>query len=175
MCFWSENLSLYWSCLKGTNEIHEKTMLENAVSGNLFFFICFLTFGGFLLPWVIFVTETFWLFLVTDSYFTSSSPLTNAPFIYYIYIYITYIYIYTYMYIHIYIYIYIYVYIYIYICMCIRGAMAWITKKSCVTLFQVWSLKKKFLFLLLGWKDRADVNQQKHTQKIQSLNRIRIM
>ena len=35
-----------------------------------------------------------------------------------------------------------------------RGAMA---GKSCVALFPLWSLKKKFV--------RADVNQQKHTQK----------
>ena len=43
--------------------------------------------------------------------------------------------------------------------------MAGITQKICVTLFPLWSLKKNFV--------RADVNQQKHTQKIQSLNLIR--
>ena len=43
--------------------------------------------------------------------------------------------------------------------------MAGTTQKSCVALFPLWSLKKKFV--------RADVNQQKHKKKIQSLNMIR--
>ena len=43
--------------------------------------------------------------------------------------------------------------------------MAGITERSCVALFPLWSLKKHFV--------RADVNQQKHTQKIQSFNLIR--
>ena len=51
-------------------------------------------------------------------------------------------------------------------CECyIRGAMAGITQKSCVALFPLWSLKKNFV--------KADVNKQKHTKKIQSLNLIR--
>ena len=33
--------------------------------------------------------------------------------------------------------------------------------------------KKKILFLFFGGRGRADVNQQKHTKKIQSLNLIR--
>ena len=41
-------------------------------------------------------------------------------------------------------------YIYIYICMCIRGVMAGITKKSCVTLFQLRSLKKKVFEFAFG-------------------------
>ena len=61
--------------------------------------------------------------------------------------------------------IYVYIYIY-YMCECyIRGAMAGITQKSCVALFPLWSLKKNFV--------KADVNKQKHTKKIQSLNLIR--
>ena len=40
-----------------------------------------------------------------------------------------------------------------------------ITQKSCVTLFSLWSLKKKFLFLFLGGGSRADVNQQRLTKK----------
>ena len=60
----------------------------------------------------------------------------------------------------------IYIYIYIYI----RGGMARITQKGCVVLFPLWSLKKNILFLFLGGRGRADVNQQK--QKIQSLNLI---
>ena len=51
--------------------------------------------------------------------------------------------------------------------------MAGITLKSCVNLFPLWSLKKKILFLFFGERGRADVNQQKHTKKIQSLNLIR--
>ena len=51
--------------------------------------------------------------------------------------------------------------------------MAGITQKSCVNLFPLWSLKKKILFLFFGGRGRADVNQQKHTKKIQSLNLIR--
>ena len=43
--------------------------------------------------------------------------------------------------------------------------MAGTTQKSCVALFPLWSLKKNFV--------RADVNQQKHTKKIQRLNMIR--
>ena len=39
--------------------------------------------------------------------------------------------------------------------------MAGITQKSCVALFPLWSLKKKFLFLFLEGGGRADVNQQK--------------
>ena len=39
--------------------------------------------------------------------------------------------------------------------------MAGITQKGCVPLFPLWSLKKKFLFLFLGGRGRADVNQQK--------------
>ena len=43
-------------------------------------------------------------------------------------------------------------------CECyIRGAMAGITQESCVALFPLCSLKKKFV--------RADVNKQKHTKK----------
>ena len=37
--------------------------------------------------------------------------------------------------------------------------MAGITKKSCVALFPLWSLKKTVL-------GRTDVNQQKHTKNI---------
>ena len=33
--------------------------------------------------------------------------------------------------------------------------------------------QKKILFLFFWWRGRADVNQQKHTKKIQSLNLIR--
>ena len=43
--------------------------------------------------------------------------------------------------------------------------MAGITQKSCVALFPLWTLKENFV--------REDVNQQKHTKKIQSLNLIR--
>ena len=49
--------------------------------------------------------------------------------------------------------------------------MAGITHKSCVALFPLWSLKKKIVFIFLGGRGTADVNQQKHT-KIQSLNLI---
>ena len=42
-----------------------------------------------------------------------------------------------------------------------RCDMAGITQKSCVALFPLWSLKKKFLFLFLEGGGRADVNQQK--------------
>ena len=42
--------------------------------------------------------------------------------------------------------------------------MAGITQKSCVALFPLWSLKKKFLLLFLGGGGRADVNQQKLTK-----------
>ena len=52
--------------------------------------------------------------------------------------------------------------------------MAGITQKSCVNLFPLWSLKKKkILFLFFLGRSRADVNEQKHTKKIQSLNLIR--
>ena len=52
-------------------------------------------------------------------------------------------------------------------CECyIRGAMAGITQKSCVALFPLWSLKKKFLFFLGEGGGRADVNQQKLAKKI---------
>ena len=46
-----------------------------------------------------------------------------------------------------------------------QGVKPGITERSCEALFPLWSLKKKFV--------RTDVNQQKHTQKIQSLNLIR--
>ena len=39
-----------------------------------------------------------------------------------------------------------------------------------MVLFPLWYLKKNLFF---GGRGRADVNQQKHTQKIQSLNLIR--
>ena len=39
-----------------------------------------------------------------------------------------------------------------------------------MVLFPLWYLKKKLFF---GGRGRADVNQQKHTQNIQSLNLIR--
>ena len=77
----------------------------------------------------------------------------------YIYMYI-YIYISIYLYIYIYIYIYISIYLYIYIY--IRGEMAGITQKSCVTLFPLWSLKK---ILFFGGRGRVDVNQQKQTKR----------
>ena len=48
---------------------------------------------------------------------------------------------------------------------CIQGVMAGITHKSCVALFPLWSLKKKIVFIFLGGRGTADVNQQKHTQK----------
>ena len=43
------------------------------------------------------------------------------------------------------------------------------TQKSCVALFPLWFLKKNFL----RGRGRADMNQQKHTKNIQSLNLIR--
>ena len=53
-------------------------------------------------------------------------------------------------------------------------AMAGTTQKSCVDVFPLWSLKKIFSFCFLGGRGRwSNVNQQKHTQKIQSLNLIR--
>ena len=48
--------------------------------------------------------------------------------------------------------------------------MAGITQKSCVALLPLWSLKKNLFFEGRG---RADVNRQKHTQKIETLNLIR--
>ena len=55
--------------------------------------------------------------------------------------------------------------------------MAGITQESSVALFPLWSLKKFFCFRFLCFfgrgRGRADVNQQKHTKKNQSLNLIR--
>ena len=44
--------------------------------------------------------------------------------------------------------------------------MAGITQKSCVALFSLWSLRKKFSVFVFGGGGRADVNQQKLTKKI---------
>ena len=55
--------------------MHKKTIWGNAVTVICYICYWFLNFGSILLPWVVFVLETFLLFLVTDSSFASSSPL----------------------------------------------------------------------------------------------------